>query len=192
MANLEILSAKHRQTRGIPNATAFTMRAGMRSPWTTLQDATPISSTLPAIKKFNMVISHKNKTLSTLLAMLFGTLGVHRFYLYGKKDYWAWLSIASFLLLSIAVLTKLPQSFFIIFLLFVIVSFFAGLIGALVIGLTPDEKWDAQFNRNSGRNSNSGWTVILLVVVTFALGSTALIATIARGFDLYLTGGAFG
>ncbi len=139
-----------------------------------------------------MAISHKNKTLSTLLATSLGSLGAHRFYLRGKKDCWAWLSILSFLLLSFAVLAELTQAFFITFLLFFIVSFFAGLISALVIGLTPDEKWDAQFNSTSGRHSNSGWTVILLVVITFALGSTALIATIARGFDLYLTGGAFG
>ncbi|MBF8179303.1 TM2 domain-containing protein [Herminiimonas contaminans] len=113
--------------------------------------------------------SHKNKTLSTLLAALFGWLGLHRFYLYGKKDFWAWAHLA-----------------------FPPLSVFAGFIGALVIGLTPDEKWDAQHNADSGQISNSGWPVIVLVVLTFALGSTALIATIARGFDLYLTGGAFG
>lgn len=116
-----------------------------------------------------MAIRHKNKTLSTLLAALFGGLGAHRFYLHGKKDFWAWIHILA-----------LP------------LSIFAGFIGALVIGLTPDEKWDAQHNPQSGRSSNSGWVVILMVIVTFALGSTALIATIARAFDLYLTGGAFG
>lgn len=139
-----------------------------------------------------MTVSHKNKAFSTLLAILFGGLGAHRFYLYGKKDYWAWLSVLTFALLSFAVLARLSQPLFIAFLILAIISFFAGLIGALVIGLTPDEKWDAQFNPHSGRSSDSGWTVILLVVITFAFGSSALIATIARGFDLYLTGGAFG
>ncbi len=116
-----------------------------------------------------MAASHKNKTLATFLAAVFGSLGAHRFYLYGKKDVWAWVHVFLF-----------PF------------SFFAGLIGALVIGLTPDEKWDALHNADSGRQSDSGWGVIVLVVLTFALGSTAVIATIARGFDLYLTGGAFG
>ena len=139
-----------------------------------------------------MAISHKNKTLGTLLATLLGGLGAHRFYLYGKKDYWAWISVLAFILLSFAIIIRLPQALFITFLILTIISFFAGLIGALVIGLTPDEKWDAQFNAHSGRSSDSGWAVILLVIITFALGSTALIATIARGFDLYLTGGAFG
>lgn len=116
-----------------------------------------------------MTTRHKNKTLSTFLAALFDGLGAHRFYLYGKKDIWAWVHVFT-----------LP------------IAIFAGFIGALAIGLTPDEKWDAQHNAHSGRSSNSGWTVILLVLLTFALGSTALIASIARGLDLYLTGGSLG
>ena len=139
-----------------------------------------------------MAIRHKNKTLSTLLAILFGGLGAHRFYLYDKKDYWAWLSVLAFALLYLATVARLPQAVFITFLTFVAIAFFSGLIAALAIGLTPDEKWDRQHNPGSGRTSNSGWTVILLVIVTFALGSTALIAAIARSFDLYLTGGALG
>ncbi|RYE78204.1 MAG: NINE protein, partial [Oxalobacteraceae bacterium] len=31
---------------------------------------------------------HKNKTLATLLALLFGSIGLHRFYLYGRRDLW--------------------------------------------------------------------------------------------------------
>ncbi|RJF99246.1 TM2 domain-containing protein [Noviherbaspirillum saxi] len=112
---------------------------------------------------------HKNKTLATFLATFFGSFGAHRFYLHGKKDKWAWLHLVLFPL-----------------------SIFAGFIGALIIGLTPDEKWDAQHNANSGRQSNSGWLVIILVVLTFAGGATALIAAIARTFDLLFTGGAYG
>ena len=139
-----------------------------------------------------MTTSHKNKTFSTLLAILLGGIGAHRFYLYGKKDLWAWAAALTYALLAFAAVARLPQSVFIAFLILVIISFFAGLISALVIGLTPDEKWDAQHNADSGRSSNSSWFVILLVALTFALGSTALIATIARCFDLSLPGGAFG
>jgi TM2 domain-containing membrane protein YozV len=116
-----------------------------------------------------MTTRHKNKTLAALLASLLGGFGAHRFYLHGKKDFWAWVHVLGF-----------P------------ISIFAGFIGALTIGLTPDEKWDAQHNANSGRQSDSGWTVIILVILTFGLGGTLLIACIARAFDLYLTGGAFG
>jgi TM2 domain-containing membrane protein YozV len=116
-----------------------------------------------------MNVTHKNKTLATFLASIFGSIGAHRFYLYGKKDKWAWIHVALFPL-----------------------SIFAGFIAALVIGLTPDEKWDAQHNAHSGRQSNSGWLVIILVVITFAGGAIALIAAIARAFDLFFTGGAYG
>lgn len=116
-----------------------------------------------------MATRHKNKTLATLLAALLGGFGAHRFYLYGKKDFWAWVHVLGFPL-----------------------SIFAGFIGALVLGLTPDEKWDAKYNTKSSHSSSSGWGVIIIVILTFALGSTAMIATIARAFDLYLTGGSFG
>ena len=71
-------------------------------------------------------------------------------------------------------------------------SVFAGFIAALSIGLTLDDKWDAAHNQASGQKSNSGWTVILTVIVTFFIGTTLLIAAIARFFDLVYTGGAYG
>ncbi len=116
-----------------------------------------------------MTAPHKNKTLATFLAAVLGGLGAHRFYLYGVRDWLAWLHVA---LLPLAV--------------------FAGFIAALVIGLTPDERWDAQHNAASGRESDSGWAGILLVIATFAFGTTLLIAVIARTFDLLYTGGAYG
>ena len=116
-----------------------------------------------------MPTAHKNKTLATFLAAVLGGLGAHRFYLYGSKDKLAWLHVALFPL-----------------------SIFAGFIAALVIGLTPDEKWDAQHNQASGRESDSGWTVVLIVIATFGIGTTLLIAAIARAFDLLYTGGAYG
>ncbi|NCW85089.1 MAG: NINE protein, partial [Oxalobacteraceae bacterium] len=33
----------------------------------------------------------KNKTLTTWITLLFGSLGLHRFYLYGSRDAIAWL-----------------------------------------------------------------------------------------------------
>jgi hypothetical protein len=116
-----------------------------------------------------MDYTHKNKTVATLLAALLGGLGAHRFYLYGKKDIGAWVYLFLFPL-----------------------SVFAGFLAALIIGLTPDAKWDTRFNPHSGQSSHSGWPVILLVILTFALGSTLFIAALARLLDLYLTGGAYG
>lgn len=116
-----------------------------------------------------MTTLHKNKTLATFLAAIFGGLGFHRFYLYGKKDVWAWVHVLLFPL-----------------------SIFAAFIEALVIGLTMDEKWDEAHNTNSGRKSNSGWPLAVLLVLTFGGGAIAVIAAIARTFDLLFTGGAYG
>lgn len=116
-----------------------------------------------------MTTTHKNKTLATFLAAIFGGLGAHRFYLHGKQDVWAWVHILIFPL-----------------------SVFAGFIEALVIGLTPDDKWDEAHNKNSGRQSSSGWPLAVLLVLTFGGGAIAVIAAIARTFDLLFTGGAYG
>ncbi|MDB5794851.1 MAG: hypothetical protein JWR25_1230 [Noviherbaspirillum sp.] len=112
---------------------------------------------------------HKNKTLATLLSAVLGGLGAHRFYLYGKKDKWAWVHIFFFPL-----------------------SVYAGLIEALVLGLTPDEKWDALHNPASGRQSRSGWGLAILLVATVGFGAIAFIATLARIVDIAYTGGAYG
>jgi hypothetical protein len=116
-----------------------------------------------------MTAKHKNKTLATLLAFILGGLGLHRFYLYGKKDTWAWVHLFLF-----------PF------------SVYAGFIEALVIGLTPDEKWDAAHNPDSGRQSESGWPLAILLVLTVGLGAIAVIATMARTVDFLYTGGAYG
>lgn len=116
-----------------------------------------------------MTAPHKNKTLATLLAAVLGGLGAHRFYLYGSKDKWAWVHVLLFPL-----------------------SVLAGFLEALVIGLTPDEKWDGLHNRSSGKRSSSGWPLVILLVLTFGGGAIAVIAAIARAFDLLYTGGAYG
>jgi TM2 domain-containing membrane protein YozV len=116
-----------------------------------------------------MSAAHKNKTLATLLAAVFGGLGLHRFYLHGAKDRWAWVHLALFPL-----------------------TVYAGFVEALVIGLTPDDKWDAAHNRHSGTQSQSGWPLAIILVLTAALGATAVIATLARIVDFAYTGGAYG
>jgi hypothetical protein len=73
-----------------------------------------------------------------------------------------------------------------------VISVLAAFIETLVIGLTPDDKWDALHNRDSGHQSDSTWPLALLLVLTLGLGATALIAAIARTFDLLYTGGAYG
>lgn len=138
-----------------------------------------------------MTVSHKNKTAATFLAALLGTMGAHRCYLRGRRDPWLWLHLAS-VPASLLIAALAPGADWFYKLLPLIVSGLAGHLEALVLGLTPDEKWDAARNPASGRQSASNWPLALLLVATLMVGAGVLIATIARFFDLLYTGGAYG
>lgn len=134
---------------------------------------------------------HKNKTLATLLALLCGSLGLHRFYLRGIRDRFGLLHLST-LPLSLLIREAAPDLPGLFAHAPLVISGLIGILAALVMGLTPDEKWDKLHNANSGRLSNSGWPLIILLVLGMGLGAVALIWTIARSFDLILTGGAYG
>jgi hypothetical protein len=134
---------------------------------------------------------HKNKTLTALLAALLGAVGLHRYFLHGLKDKWGWLHSASLLLSALAI-TLWPSAPLLFSASPLLLSGLIALIEALVIGLTPDDKWDAQHNPGSGRQSHSSWPLAVLLVLVTGFGATALIAVIARSFDLLFTGGAYG
>ena len=135
--------------------------------------------------------THKNKTIATALAFVLGGLGVHRFYLKSSVDRLGLLHVCCLPLAGMIYgVGRGPNPFWV--LLPILVSYIAGWIEALVIGLTPDEKWDAKYNPGSGRASESNWVVVLLLVLTTLVGATALIGTISRLFDLLYTGGAYG
>jgi TM2 domain-containing membrane protein YozV len=134
---------------------------------------------------------HKNKTVATALAFLLGGVGAHRFYLQGSVDRLGILHVCSLLLMGMVYgIGRAPNPFYV--LLPLIVSCIVGWIEALVLGLMPDARWDARYNEGSGRSSQSGWPVVLLLVLAMLVGATVLIAAIARLFDLLYTGGAYG
>lgn len=143
--------------------------------------------------KLALANKHKNKTLTTLLAIFLGGVGAHRFYLYGARNFLAWNYVMAFILFASAVfLTQSPHTLTISIIALCPLSIFAGWIDAIVTGLTADAKWDALHNSQSSRKSASGWPLIVLLVLTFALGFTTFIFCVARVTDLFLTGGAFG
>ena len=135
--------------------------------------------------------SHKNKTIAALLASLGGTLGLHRFYLEGSRDKWAWLHLMS---LPVALLmwffTQNVHPFFSAMPL--ALSMLTGFIACLTIGTTSDEKWDAQYNATSSKKSDTAWPIAVILILTLGIRASALIAVIARTFDLLYTGGLYG
>ncbi|WP_432239444.1 NINE protein [Herbaspirillum robiniae] len=134
---------------------------------------------------------HKNKTLTTLIAAVLGGIGLHRFYLYGMRDRFGWLHILS-VPLSLALTAARPDAPQLFTALPLVLSVLCACLEALVIGLTPDDKWDLKHNPASGRQSESHWILAVIIVLTVGLGAMGLIALLARSFDLLFTGGAFG
>ena len=135
--------------------------------------------------------NHKNKTLATALAAVLGGLGVHRFYLRGSVDRLGLLHVCSLPVAGMIYgIGRAPNPFWTLLPIFI--SCIVGFIEALVIGLTPDEKWDAKFNAASGRQSHSHWVLAVLLVLTMLVGATTVIAVLSRLFDLLYTGGAYG
>ena len=137
-----------------------------------------------------MAAVHKNKTVATLLALLLGGLGIHRFYLKPGADRIGLLHLCCLPVMGILYGAVKPHPFYMV--LPLLVSYIVGFVEALVIGLTPDEKWDATYNMHRGRQSRSNWVLVLLLVVTMLVATTVLIGTIARLSDVMYTGGAYG
>ena len=143
------------------------------------------------MNSYIMSTTHKNKTFATLLAVLLGGLGAHRFYLRGSVDKLGLIHLATLPMAGLAI-GLAPQAHWFFQLLPLLLSYIVGFVEALVIGLTADEKFDAAFNTASGKQSASKWYLVLLLVATMLMGTTALIATMARLVDLLYTGGAHG
>ncbi len=135
--------------------------------------------------------AHKNKTFAALLSFLLGMVGVHRFYLRGLADRWGWLHAAS-LPATAAIMATDPSRPLLINAVPLVISMLAASIETFVIGLMPDEKWDATYNAESGVQSDTRWFVAVLMVANLFYGATLLLVVLARSFDLWLTGGAYG
>ena len=133
----------------------------------------------------------KNKTTATFLALTLGGFGVHFFYLYGKKNNFAWMHIACcfFSLINLIVFRSI-NIFYCLFPL--ILSFLVGFLFCMIIGTTADEKWDSKFNASSDYTSNSQWPVAFMLIIALIAGASGLIITISRTIDLLLTNGMYG
>lgn len=138
-----------------------------------------------------MNATHKNKTFATLLSFLLGATGAHRFYLRGAGDPWGWLHFAS-LPATGMLLGTLPDQPLLVTASPLILSMLVASIETFVLGLMPDEQWDARWNAASGRQTDSRWPIPTLMVLNLFYGATLLLTVIARAFDLMLTGGAYG
>lgn len=133
--------------------------------------------------------THKSKTLATWIALIGGSLGLHRFYLGGLRDVWGWLYPVPTLigLYGLQRMRDLGQddqlSWLLIPLLGIALS--AAMLSAIVYGLTSDERWWQLRNPDETAPGRSGWLAIIGVVLALLMGASVLMATIAFSGQRY-------
>jgi hypothetical protein len=127
---------------------------------------------------------YRSKTVAAWLALLLGGLGLHRMYLRGFGDPWAWMfplpTAAG--LLGVHRLQTLGQDDRLAWLLIPVLglSLSAAMFTAILYALTPDEKWDAR--HNPGRPVvATGWGPVLAAVTGLFIGGGVFMGTIAYG-----------
>jgi TM2 domain-containing membrane protein YozV len=126
-------------------------------------------------------VHFRHKALAALLAAVAGAVGAHRVYL-GQRLWWVPLAVSLTMLPLLAGVRNWYQSpaFFVL-----MIPVIAGFIEALVIALTPDERFDARFNAHVERRNRSGWDAVLIAIATLMVGATVLLTTIALLFQTY-------
>ena len=125
----------------------------------------------------------KSKTLATWIALLAGSLGLHRFYLKGWRDAWGWLH-PPFTVLGLVGLDRIDQLGQDDRLAWLLVpwlglSLATAMLCAIIYGLTPDETWNLKYNPAGPPSPPSGWGAVIGVVLALLVGATSLISTIA-------------
>jgi len=130
----------------------------------------------------------KSKLITVALAFLFGSLGVHRFYLKGFPDKFGWAHLLATLAGAIGIAslvtgagsTALNWTFAVAGGTSVIAAF----LTAIVFGLRPDDRWDARYNAH-GKPTRSGWPVVILVILSLLIGTGLLMAGLAISFQTF-------
>lgn len=134
----------------------------------------------------------KNKTLAVWLAALFGSMGLHRFYLRGLGDWIGWLHpmAASLGWWGVDRILTYGQDDKLSWVLvpFLGTSIAAGCLAAIVFALSDREKWNRWFNGGTDPDAPSGatnWLTVGALVFSLLLGTIAFMGSLAFGVQRY-------
>jgi hypothetical protein len=133
----------------------------------------------------------KNKTTAAWLAFIFGQLGLHRLYLFGFRDLWAWLHplVAALGWWGVERVRLYGQDDQVAWLLIPLLGFtLAGTaLTAIYYGLMSSEKWNARHNPGSldAVAGHTSWLTIGAVVFALLFGTIALMSSIVFSFQRY-------
>lgn len=118
--------------------------------------------------------------MAAWLALVFGTLGVHRFYLHGARDKLGWLfpiptlvGLYGFLRMRALGVDDTLGSILVPW-LGVMISI--AMLSAIFYALTPDAKWRQRHGADAG---SSGIGAVLAAILALLIGGAVLMATIA-------------
>ena len=131
---------------------------------------------------------YKSTTLATWIALLFGSVGLHRFYLHGFGARWGWLFFPPTMvgLYGVQRMRLLGANDHLAWALIPLlgVMLAIAMLTAIVYGLTPDEKWNARFNP-AGPEHRMNWATVTGVAAALIVGGGILMATIAFSAQRY-------
>lgn len=126
---------------------------------------------------------HRSKTLAGALALFLGWAGAHRLYL-GSRIWWLYPLVAMPAMgLAVAVGGDAwfrHPGFFVASLVALI-----AMLEAILISLTPDDKWDARRNAGSGAKSANRWGPVLIAIAALMLGATLMMSVLAIALEGY-------
>ncbi len=135
--------------------------------------------------------AQKNKTIAAWLAFIGGQLGLHRLYLYGWSDLWAWAHpiIAALGWWGVERVRMYGQDDHLAWLLIPLLGFtLAGTaLMAIYYGLMSPEKWNAIHNPAApdAVGGNTSWLTIGAVVFALLFGTISLMSSIVFSFQRY-------
>jgi hypothetical protein len=131
---------------------------------------------------------YKSKTLATWIALLGGSVGLHRFYLHGFSDRWGWLFIWPSLVgwYGVQRMRLLGADDHLAWVLIPLLGLMLSIamLSAIIYGLTPDEKWNARFNPD-GPQHRMNWATVIGVATALIVGGGVLMATLAFSAQRY-------
>lgn len=125
---------------------------------------------------------YRSKTLAAWLALVAGSLGLHRIYLNGWSDKLAWahVPVTTLGLVGAERMSALGQNDRLAWVLVPLLGLMLSqaMLFAIVYALTPDERWDARYNPDlPGRTTR--WGAVLAAIAALLVGGVVLIGTIA-------------
>ncbi len=129
--------------------------------------------------------TYRSKTLAAWLALLLGAWGLHRIYLHGVADKWAWLHVpvSAAGLLGVQRMRDMGQDDHLAWLLIPLLGLMLaqGMLCAIVYALMPDEKWHARHNPSAPAQAwpASAWGAVFAAILGLLVGGTVLMGTIA-------------